>query len=57
MLEKEKSGGMEFGLDFLNQILAQRRQSYDEFFNEITGKETPAIKKFFASMKSIFGAK
>lgn len=53
----EKSGGMESGLKFLNQILAQRRQNYDEFFNEITGKETPAIKKFFASMKSIFGAK
>ena len=57
MLEMEKSGGMESGLKFLNQILAQRRQNYDEFFNEITGKEIPAIKKFFASMKSIFGAK
>ena len=38
MLEKEKSGGMELGLDFLNQILAQRRQSYDEFSTKLPEK-------------------
>ena len=54
MLEAEQIGGMNAGLEVLNQFLAQRKQSYEEFFNEITGKETPAVKKFFASMKAMF---
>lgn len=57
MLEAETKGGMEASLEVLNQFLTQRKQSYEEFFNEITGKETPAVKKFFASMKNMFGKK
>ena len=56
LLEVEKSGGVEASEKFLSGYLDSKRQTYDEFIDDLIGNRG-AFKIFFATMAKMFGGK
>lgn len=54
LLDEEKNGGIEASEKLLNEILRQKKMSYDEYIDEITGKSKGIIKTFFDLMKKMY---
>jgi hypothetical protein len=50
----EKVSGMDGSGKYLNALLEAEGKSYDEFINEITGKNSTMMKLLFAAMKRFF---
>jgi hypothetical protein len=56
LLDVEKSGGVEASEKYLSGYLDSKRQTYDEFIDDIIGNRG-AFKIFFAAMAKMFGGK
>ncbi len=50
----EKRSGMEGSEKYLLALLESRGQSYDDFINEVAGKNSTFMKMIFAAMKKFF---
>ncbi|MDA3946636.1 MAG: PAS domain-containing protein [Helicobacteraceae bacterium] len=56
LLDIEQSGGVEASEKYLSGYLESRRQTYDEFIDEVIGNNG-AFKIFFTAMTKMFGGK
>ncbi len=50
----EKTSGMDGSGKYLNALLEAEGKTYDQFINEVTGKNSTMMKLLFAAMKKFF---
>jgi len=57
LVDIEKVSGMEGSGKYLTALLESKNMTYDQFINEITGKNSGIMKLWFKAMKKFFSGK
>jgi PAS domain S-box-containing protein len=57
LVEIEKVSGMEGSGKYLTALLESKNMTYDQYINELTGKNSGLMKMWFSAMKKFFSGK